>query len=68
MLVSCGSVVANRSTSSAKRKLVMRLAFVWPSCMPDARVVQRGLSVRKMSSRSALKSRELRGSPCLTPR
>ena len=38
MLVSCGSVVANRSTSSAKRKLVMRLAFVWPSCMLDARV------------------------------
>ena len=68
MAVTCGSVGASKRTSSAKRRLVSCVVVACPSCTPKplwSHVLFKSL---KSCSKTALKSRELSGSPCLTPR
>ena len=68
MSVTCGSVDASSSTSSAKRKLVIRVVVVCPSCIPYFVLLHSYFKSLNICSSTALKSRELSGSPCLTPR
>eukprot|EP00959_Pyramimonas_sp_CCMP1952_P380903 7980577-Pyramimonas_sp.AAC.1 len=55
-------------TSSAKRRLAKRVSAVKTICMPDCLLRQVSFMRRKIISSSALKSRELKWSPCITPR
>ena len=70
MAVILASDVETRRMSSAKRKLVSTLLFVLCGCRgtPWRLLFHLCLIFRMTLSDTQLNSRELRGSPCLTPR
>ena len=68
IVLSCGSEVANNSTSSANRRFVSAVPCCGDKWRPHPLFCHFCCSRLNMDSDSALKSKELSGSPCFVPR